>query len=100
MVKGKELGPKTHWKESMVTLNGELTMTEQQGRVLHGTFKSARGTEKFIGVIGRDNKKLYFADEDGYFDGTIIDNDTIEVVYRHVSAYDTVVAVGVWKRKK
>ncbi|MDQ7824879.1 MAG: hypothetical protein RDV48_18920 [Candidatus Eremiobacteraeota bacterium] len=100
MVKGEKPGAKTHYTEPFGTLSAEITIEKQQGRVLHGTFKSPRATEKFIAIIGRDNKKMYYADEDGFLDGTIIDKNTLEVVYRHVTAKDAVVAVGVWTRKK
>jgi hypothetical protein len=101
LLKGKEPGPKTHHKGDFSAINGEAVITKQQGRIIHGTFKAPLGdTEKFLAGIGLDNKTIYFADEDGFIEGKIIDKDTIEVVYRHVTAFDIVVAVGVWTRKK
>jgi hypothetical protein len=100
MLKGQSLGATTHWDEKATTLSGEITFETQQGRVLRGYFKSAKATEKFIAIIGLDNKTLYTADTDGFLDGRIIDKDTIEFVYRHVSDTDSVVASGVMKRKK
>jgi hypothetical protein len=100
LLKGQEPGPKTHHKEAFSTLNAEAVITQQQGRIMHGTFKSQRATEKFVAGIGLDNKTIYYADEDGFIEGKIIDKDTIEVVYRHVSAFDIVIGVGVWTRKK
>jgi hypothetical protein len=100
VVKGAEQGPGTHHKGLFSTLTAEAVITEQQGRVMHGTFKSPRASEKFIAVIGHDNKTFHYADQDGFIDGRIIDKDTIEIVYRHVTAADTVAAVGVWTRKK
>jgi hypothetical protein len=101
LLKGKEPGPKTHHKDAFSTLNAEAVITKQQGRIMHGTFKAPIGdTEKFVAGIGLDNKTIYYADEDGFIEGKIIDKDTIEVVYRHVTAFDIVVAVGVWTRKK
>ena len=70
---------------------------------MHGTFKAPLAdTEKFLAGIGldKDNKTIYFVDEDGFMEGKIIDKDTIQVVYRHVTSFDIVVAVGVWTRKK
>jgi len=46
-----------------------------------------------------DNKSLYQADEDGFIEGQIIDNDPIDIIYRHSSAKDRVVAVGTMMRK-
>jgi len=100
MVKGETVGKTTHWEKKQTTLHGELTIKEQNGPVLFGEFTSPRNTEAFIAVIGHDGKHIYFADTDGYFDATLIDPDTIEMIYRHVTATDTVAAVGVWKRKK
>jgi hypothetical protein len=67
---------------------------------MHGTFKSNRATENFVAAIGYDNKTIYHADEDGFFEGKLIDKDTIEFVYRHVTPTESVVAVGVYTRNK
>jgi hypothetical protein len=40
------------------------------------------------------------ADEDGFVDGDIVDDDRINVIYRHVSETDTVIGVGTLTRKK
>jgi hypothetical protein len=45
-----------------------------------------------------DNKNFYYADKDGINDGQIVSNGQINMVYRQVSANDTVVAVGTWTR--
>ncbi len=99
LLRADQPGKTTHWEPKQTVLEGELTVTEQNGRVLYGVFKSPKLEEPFVGAIGLDNR-LYFADTDGYFDGTIIDANTIQIIYRHVSASDTVVAVGVWTRKE
>jgi len=100
LIKGNEPGPKTHHRDAFSTLTAEAVITKQQGRIMHGTFKSPKATENFIAAIGLDNKTLYYADEDGFLEGKIIDKDTIEVVYRHVTSADTVIGVGVFTRKK
>jgi len=100
LVKGETSGAKTHHSGDFSTLTAEAVVTKQQGRVLQGVFKSPRSSEKFIGAIGMDNKKFYFADHDGFLEGDIIDNDRMNVVYRHVSDADTVLGVGTWVRKK
>lgn len=99
-LKGNEPGPKTHHTQPFSTLNAEAVITKQQGRIMHGTFKSHRATENFVGAIGLDNKTLYCSYELGLWEGKIIDNDTIQTVYRHATPTDSVVAVGVWTRKK
>ncbi len=98
--KGNEPGPKTHHTQPFSSLNAEAVITKQQGRIMHGTFKSDRATENFVGAIGLDNKTLYCSYEQGFLEGKIIDKDTIQIVYRHVTPTDSVVAVGVWTRKK
>ena len=98
---GAAPGQWTHHKEVYSTLTGQMLFTKQQGRVLYGTFTSSRGPdENFIGVIGMDNKSAYCADEDGFFDLQIVNNDQINMVYRQVTANDTVVAVGTYTRVK
>ena len=90
----------THHSGDFSTLKAEAVVTKQQGRALHGTFKSARATEKFVAVIAMDNKSFYLADEDGFMEGQIRSKDKINIIYRHSSPTDTVVAVGTWTRKK
>jgi len=91
---------KTHHSGEFSTLNAEAVVTKQQGRVVYGTFKSHRSTEKFVAVISMDNKNFYYADEDGFMEGNIVSKDRMNVIYRHVTADDTVVGVGTWTRKK
>ena len=100
ILKGAVHGAKTHHRGEFSTLKAEWIVTKQQGRVLHGIFKSPRATEKFVAVIAEDNKSLYQADEDGFLEGQIINNDKINIIYRHATAADTVVAVGTMTRKK
>lgn len=100
LVWGEKTGKYTHWENKQTVLEGELVIKEQNGRVLSGEFRSKNAAEPFIGVIGVDNATVYFGDTDGLFDARIVDQDTMEIVYRHVTGKDTVVAVGVWKRKK
>lgn len=100
LVHGGGPGEGTHWEGKQTSLEAEVIIETQQGRFISGTFKSKRSSEKFIGMIADDNKTVYFADQDGHFDGKIINRDTIKVVYRHSKATDTVVALGTWKRQK
>ncbi|PKN83866.1 MAG: hypothetical protein CVU51_11545 [Deltaproteobacteria bacterium HGW-Deltaproteobacteria-1] len=100
VLKGAVHGAKTHHRGEFSTLKAEWVVTKQQGRVLRGTFKSPRATEKFVAVIAQDNKSLYQADEDGFLEGQIINKDTINIIYRHSTSADTVVAVGTLTRKK
>ena len=100
LLKGAAHGVKTHHRGEFSTINAEVVVTKQQGRVLRGTFTSQRATEKFVAVIAEDNKSFYVADEDGFMEGQISNKDKINVIYRHSTSADTVVAVGTWTRKK
>jgi len=101
LIRDKNIGKSAHFgDENQTTLEAEADITRQKGRVIYGTFKSSRATEQFVGVIGHDNKSMYYADEDGYDDCKIINNDTMEIVYRHVTPQQTTVAIGKWTRMK
>jgi len=100
LLKGESSRSKTHHSGEFSTLTAEAVVIKQQGRVLYGTFKSPRTTEKFIAVIGMDNKTFYFVDEDGFMEGNIVSKDKMNVIYRHVTADDIVVGVGTWTREK
>lgn len=99
LLRGEATAKTTHWEKQQTNLEAEVVITEQKGRVVYGVFTSKKSTEYFIAVIG-DNNMLYFADSDGFLDGKIINDDTIEVIYRHVTPTDTAVSVGTWTRKK
>ncbi len=100
MVQGKDPGEKTHWKSGQTTMASEMQITEQQGRIVKGTFRSPKTSEPFVGAIGHDGKTVYFVDTDGYLDARIVDANTIESVYRHSTPKSSVVSVAVWTRKK
>lgn len=99
MVHGTGAGKNTHWTKNQSTMNAVIEVTSQNGRVINGVFKSPKMTEPFVAVIGFD-KTLHLADGDGFLDGRIVNKNTIEIIYRHVTAKDAVVAVGVWTRRK
>ncbi|EHJ48545.1 hypothetical protein DFW101_2541 [Solidesulfovibrio carbinoliphilus subsp. oakridgensis] len=100
LLHGKKQGNITHWEPKQKVLKGRIDVTGQDGRFVSGTYTSARGAEKFIGMVSADGKSLYAADLDGIWDARIVDNDTLEIVYRHVKPTDTVVAIGIAKRQK
>ena len=100
LLRGSASGAKTHHFGKFSTLTAEAVVTKQQGRVFHGTFKSAKASESFIAAIGPDNKSFYYADEDGTMEGKMVNKNRVEVIYRHVTATDTVIGVGTWTRKR
>lgn len=98
LFKTDEVGQWTHHRQEFSTLSAEIVITKQQGRAFYATFTSKMATEKMVGVIGWDNRTIYFVDQDGFTDATIVDKDKITCIYRHVGGKDSVAAAGVWTR--
>lgn len=95
-------GPRetVHHSGEFSKLKAELEVTKQEGRIVHGVFTSPRAKERFIGAISMDNKRFYYADEDGMMDGEFVENNKMNIVYRHVTPTDTVIGVGSMSRKQ
>jgi hypothetical protein len=100
MLNAEKEGKGTHWTVGQRVLKGQIDITSQDDRFVMGTYTSDRGAEKFIAMISPDGKYMYASDTDGFFDCKIANKDTLEIVYRHVKATDSVVAIGVAKRQK
>lgn len=100
MLNAEKEGKETHWMAGQKTLKGQIEITGQEDRFVVGTYTSPRGSEKFIAMITPDGKYMYASDTDGFFDCKIANKDTLEIVYRHVKATDSVVAIGIAKRQK
>ena len=98
--KGGEPGAWTHFREGANSFTAEFIVTKQQGRVFYGTFSSSHATEELAGVIGWDNKSFYSVDQDGFTDGTIVNSNRINCIYRHVGDKDSVVAAAILTRKQ
>ena len=90
---------KSHHASQFTTLTAEAIIQKQEGRRVVGIFKSPRYTEKFACVISVDGKNFAYVDEDGSLDGKIINNNLMEVVYRHISPSESVVASGTYTRR-
>src|SRR5262249_24760576 len=60
-----------------------VTIDKQDGRRFSGTFSSARGNDKFIAVISRNNTIL-LVDDDGYTIETILAPNRMEWCYMHL----------------
>lgn len=99
LLKSNESSEFSHYSEGATILTGQVNITKQDGRVLYGSFTGSRGkNEKEIGAIYFDNKHVRIADTDGIIDLEIIDNDTMQMIYTHITDDDNVVAVGIWRR--
>lgn len=72
----------------------------QEGRKFWGVLSSAKVSEKFIGAISVDGKRFVIADQDGTFNGTVVNADTLDYCYTHVTPTDRAVACGLLVREK
>jgi hypothetical protein len=97
---GENYSAKSHRTKQFSTLNAEAIIQKQQGRSVIGIFKSPRYTEKFAGVISADGKTFAYVDEDGSLDGKIINKNLIEIIYRHASSAESMVATGTWNKAR
>jgi hypothetical protein len=77
-----------------------LTIDGQEGRRVWGTVGSSADRERILGVIGFDSKTLTAQDSDGLLQGTIVDRDTIEIIYSHATGSSAVVSGITMKREK
>lgn len=72
----------------------------QEGRTFWGVLSSAKVSEKLIGAISVDGKRFVMVDEDGTFHGTVVNKDTLDYAYTHVTPTDRAVACGLLIREK
>ena len=62
-------------------LDAESVIEKQQGRSFYGYYKSSVKTEKFVGVIGADNKSAHWVGRWGFGRVEIIAPDKMRVIY-------------------
>jgi hypothetical protein len=72
----------------------------QDGRSFWGKLEPSKVSEKLIGAISVDNKRLIVTDEDGVFNGAFVDADTLDYCYAHVTPTDRAVVCGLLVRDK
>jgi hypothetical protein len=72
----------------------------QDGPRFWGTMSSPYRTEPVIGVIAADGKRVYIVTQDGFVDGVVTDNDTIDTCFRQCLPDSAVAACNVIKRSK
>lgn len=72
----------------------------QEGRTFWGVLSSAKVSEKFIGALSVDGKRFVIADEDGTFSGTVVNADTLDYCYTHITPTDRAVSCGLLVREK
>ncbi|MES2120589.1 MAG: hypothetical protein V4513_08450 [Pseudomonadota bacterium] len=76
-----------------------MTISGQDGRRFWGTFSSKLNQEPIIGVVANDGKSFVMRDTDGLTTGTIVDANTMDMVYSHVGKSAVVSALRVTRKK-
>ncbi len=72
----------------------------QDGRFIYGVKESKKASEGLLGVIKPDNKSIYMADHDGYYMGTLLSPDRMEMIYLEAGTESRVASYGVYTRVK
>lgn len=90
---------KTHHHGDFSDLEATVEITRQQGRLMHGVYRSKFASERFVATLGFDNRSFFLVDEDGFAEGRLIDGRRLEVVYRHSTDLDAVIDLSTWTRR-
>ena len=101
IVRGNAMHHQPATGEQPLLDNVEFTMAidGQDGHRFWGTVSSAKGSEPLTGVVGWDGKTIHARSKEGIVNGTVVDADTIELIYSQASPA-TVVAVNRYTRQK
>lgn len=73
--------------------------TGQDGRRFWGTVTSKRHSERFLGVIGFDGKTFIAQDPDGLLQGTLVNANTIDLIYSHTGTSTVVTAIKIRRQR-
>lgn len=76
----QDAAPEPRFKDRSVTWT--LTIDQQDGTGLIGTWNSPNATERLIGVVRADGQTIHLVDEDTYFDAILRSDDEMEVCLR------------------
>lgn len=96
-----ELGHTEHTvKPVFKTVELTIRITAQEGMVFSGFKESKKAKEEMLGLIKPDNKSIYMSDTDGYYIGTLISPDEMEIVYLEAGTKSRVASYAVYKRVK
>jgi hypothetical protein len=77
-----------------------LTIEAQDGRRFWGKAVSRQAEEPILGVIGHDGRTVLWQSSDGASQGTLVDADTIEILYSHATDSGLVAAANRYVRQK
>jgi hypothetical protein len=84
-------------KPTFVSVKLTIRVQQQQGRVFYGVKQSNRASEQLVGVVGPD-KTVSLADEDGYYAGTLLAPNKLQLVYLEAGQQSRAAAYIVYKR--
>ena len=104
-------GPSRHLQSGTAPVPGNDTLHRdtskfvfrfegQEVRTFWGVLSSAKVSERLIGALSVDGKRFVITGEDGTFNGTVVDKDTLDYCYAHVTPTDRAVACGLLIRVK
>src|SRR5215213_11818812 len=93
-VSGPTLGRRLN---HFISIEFTIRIQRQQGRAFYGITQSKRASEQFVGVVGLD-KSIYFADPEGYYVGTLLASNKLELVYLEAGRKLRVAGYAVLKR--
>jgi hypothetical protein len=104
-------GPTKHQESGTVPVPGDdklrthtskfvFRFERQEGRTFWGYHSSAKVTEKLMGAISVDGKRFVMVDEDGSFNGVVVNKDTLDYCYSHITPTNRAVACGLLLREK
>ncbi len=87
-------------KPKFTSVDFTIRIDEQEGMLFYGVKQSKKAKEQMLGVIKPDNKSIYIADHDGYYVGTLLSPDEMEMVYLEAGTQSRVASYTVYKRVK
>ena len=74
------------------------TITEQHGNRFAGSMSNGKFTETIIGAISLTNQSGVMIDDDGQYEFTVRDADTLDICYHH--SFPTSRVVACWELKR
>jgi len=87
-------------KPVFISVEFTIQIDSQEGMFIYGVKQSKKKKEEIVGVIKPDNKSIYMSDLDGYYVGTLLSPDQMEMVYLEAGAASRVASYTVYKRVK
>jgi hypothetical protein len=84
MVRTDDGSKQSSVKYDFKSLDAKNVIEKQKGRSIYGYFKSPDKTEELVGVIGSDNRTIYWTGRYGYGQGVIVSPGKIEMIYRQI----------------